>query len=207
MQYTKEFLSRWELKKRERKSSKLICGVAINDADFAPAIHGDLHPAYCVWKNILTRCFTDDHLVRNSAYKNSTVSDEWLSFNSFYTWWKSNHVIGYHIDKDLLSSNNIYSSETCLFIPRWLNNFTLGKAAGRGDLMIGVSMSRKAGLFYSRICVDGKLVYIKSFKNEIDAHNSWLQAKKSLAIKKKPEMDAIDIRIYPRVVEIIEGLK
>lgn len=35
------------------------------------------------------------------------------------------------------------------------------------------------------------------------AHQSWKTAKLGIALERKPEMDDIDLRIYPNVVDVI----
>ena len=39
------------------------------------------------------------------------------------------------------------------------------------------------------------------------AHAAWLKRKLELALELKPKMDEIDLRIYPRVIEIINNSK
>jgi len=61
----------------------------------------------------------------------------WLSFMRFREWWTENHVDGWQLDKDLLVLNNkTYSPDACIYIPQWLNKFTVDAAAARGLLPI-----------------------------------------------------------------------
>lgn len=45
--------------------------------------------------------------------------------------------------------------------------------------------------------------YLGLFGSPEEAYCAWVNAKLDIALNRKPEMDDIDERIYPRVVEII----
>ena len=106
---------------------RLILGVGINDADYMAEIRVDgkrvVCPAYRAWKHILRRCYCDKFLSKNETYREVKVCDEWHIFTNFKKWWDDNHVSGWQIDKDLLTDSKEYSPESCLYVPRWLNNF------------------------------------------------------------------------------------
>lgn len=68
--------------------------------------------------------------------KDTTVSEEWKTLSNFIndlSGFDNALKAGYHLDKDLLSTNNVkhYSKDTCLIIPASLNRAlgltTLGK--------------------------------------------------------------------------------
>lgn len=202
---------------RNAKSSKdrkrLVLGVGYNDAPYKSQAYIDgvsvICPAYLCWSNLLKRRYSEPWLSAGKAYRGVTISDEWLSFSSFRDWWLVNQVDGWQIDKDILSNKNHYGKDECIFVPRWLNNFIEQREAGRGEFMIGVTYIKDRCRFQSR-CRNPhtlKSETIGYFKNEIDAHLAWRERKLAHAKSLKCEMDAIDLRIYGRVVSIIESAR
>lgn len=159
---------------------KMKYGVGINNADYLtqPRVNGKQIkcPVYVAWSGILMRVYYENKRKDNLAYADCKVYDEWLTFNNFREWYLKNHVDGYEIDKDLLlPKNKIYSPDTCIFVPAWLNSFTVDCGARRGKCLIGVTWNDKRGKFIAR-CHDPKT---KSKRTLVD----FLQNKKhTLAI-------------------------
>ena len=100
----------------------LVYGVGIDDIDGAKewGVNGKRHSFkyYRDWKNMLKRCYctTGDYL------GNVSVSESWLTLSNFKAWFEQNYVEGYVLDKDILSGE-VYSENTCLYIPKELNLF------------------------------------------------------------------------------------
>lgn len=192
---------------------KKIMGFGINDADYMvySTVNGMVFrcPAYVAWMAMLTRCFSDNFKEKFPTYRNVKVCAEWSSFMTFREWWLSNHVDGWELDKDLLTDDKIYSPSTCLYIPRWLNSFLSSSGASRGPYPIGVSMDLAAGKFVARCksSLSGGSGYIGKFDTEEDAYQAWLNRKLEIALELKPGMDAIDSRIYARVIELIKRIR
>lgn len=188
---------------------KLVCGVGINDADYVVQYRVSGRrlkcPAHMAWANMLDRCYNAKFHSRHPSYIGVTVCDEWLSFMSFRKWWIDNHVDGWHLDKDLLTDGREYSPEACIYVPQWLNKFTLDRALMRGDWPIGVSFHRPTGKFRARCRnpMNPRGYYIGVFADANEAHRAWLKRKLELAKELKDKMDEIDERIYQRVIEII----
>ena len=191
----------------------LVHGFGVNDADYnvQPSAEGGrvMCSAYKAWKCILNRCYSRKSQQEHPSYIGVTVCDEWRSFMAFREWWLENHVDGWQIDKDLLTDNRQYSPDNCIYVPAWLNVFANGNFAARGDFPIGVSYEKDRGLFeaYCNSPETGRKVKIGRFKNPEAAHLAWRSRKLEYAAQMKNEMDAIDDRIYPRVVEIINRAK
>lgn len=187
-------------------------GLGINDADYItnPAIDGKRVrcPAYATWAHMLDRAYCPKYQSNKPTYAGVTVFKEWLSFSAFRSWWITHQVDGWELDKDLLGDSREYGPESCIFVPQWLNKFTIDRAASRGNCPIGACWRKVAGK-YQAYCNHpfGKLEYLGYFTNADDAHAAWLARKLEIAAELKKHIDEIDVRIYPRVVEIIQSAK
>lgn len=190
----------------------LVCGVGLNDANYttAPSINGFcvVCPAYVCWRGIIKRSYDKRYIERYPTYSGVTVCDEWRSFMQFRAWWIENQVDNYELDKDLLSGDKVYSPSTCVFVPQWLNSFTLGRDSMRGEFPIGVHRHDN-GRFRARCnnVITGKVEHLGLYDDRYDACEAWRSRKLELAMELKPKMDDIDGRIYRRVVEIIKSAK
>jgi hypothetical protein len=104
-----------------RCQRKSIFGVGINNADYiTQPCAGKFRltdPAYKAWKLMMSRCYNGKvHGVR-PTYIRATVCEEWREFMTFRAWWISNHIDGFHLDKDLLlAGNKEYSPNKCIFM-------------------------------------------------------------------------------------------
>ncbi len=191
----------------------LVSGVGVNDADYMTTTKIDglsvRCPAYSAWKCMLNRCYSEKSIATHPTYSGVKVCSEWLMFECFRAWWLLNFVDGWEIDKDIIGNGDLYSSESCIFVPSWLNSFTLDCGSARGEFPIGACFDTSSGSFVSR-CMNpktGSSDYLGRFSNPIDAHNAWLSRKLLHASDMKNEMDEIDLRIYDRVVAMILSSK
>lgn len=88
-----------------------------------------------IWRHIHERCNS------NKVYEKVTVCKEWLNYYKFLEWvWsnKSNYNPDEYqqIDKDILQWNSeykIYSPDTCVFIPTYLNKYLSGFSKRTGN--------------------------------------------------------------------------
>lgn len=208
-------LSAWESIPASNKSKafrKRILGVGVNDVDFVTEtkINGKraTHPAMIVWNAMLTRAYSPRYLETRPTYTGVTVCKEWLSFSAFLGWWHKNQVEGWHLDKDILTDTKMYAPESCIYIPQWLNSLLNDHGHQRGPYMLGVSI-KSNGRFSSRCNnpITAESEWLGTFDYETAAHRAWRKRKLEHAETLKPDMDAIDIRIYPRVVEIIKAMR
>ena len=182
------------------KPKKLVLGVGINDAHYvtqrweeAGYVDGKrkqklvwVCPYYCTWSGMLKRCYSAKWQDKNPAYKGCSVSDDWLTFSNFKSWMSEQDFEGKHLDKDLLfEGNKTYSAETCVFVTREVNNFTIDRGASRGEWLIGVSLHKQTGKFQSRCCnpFTKKQEHLGHFTCEQEAHQTWLKRKLELSHK------------------------
>jgi len=206
-----------DLIRKERKANRketVLYGSCINDSDYnvSKRVNGVdvLCPAYKAWHSMVSRCYSKSVQASQTTYKDVIVCNEWLRFMEFRSWWIVNNVDGWHLDKDIIGfRNKEYSPESCIYIPSWLNTFTIGCDSTRGEFPIGVDYHKKSNSFRSRCRnpANGSREEITGFKTPEDAHLAWRARKLELALELKPLMDEIDQRIYARVVEIINNAK
>ena len=190
-----------------------VYGVGVNDSESATNIKIDgvlvCCKAYQMWHDLLRRCYCQKLQEQHQTYIGVSVCDDWIKFSSFREWWLRNYIEGYHLDKDLLSDSRAYSPETSTFVPSNINTFIIDCGATRGDLPIGVTGVSGCNVYTARCSnqITGKREYLGCFKTAEEAHLAWRSRKLELALELKPKMDEIDLRIYPRVVEIINNAK
>lgn len=199
--------------KRALSCRKSVCGIAVNDVKFTTCIsvNGKTinHPAYDIWSAMINRCYSEKGRIKNPTYNDVTVCDEWLRFSAFFSWWKENHVDGYHMDKDLLTDSREYSPSTCVFVTRRINNFLLDSRAAKGDLPTGCSMRANNKKIRVRVGnpITGRRESLGDYSNEAEAMQAWVERKVEIANELKGEMDSIDLRIHPRVIELINRMR
>ena len=180
------------------KTRKLVCGVGINNADYAVVkfetigyVNDKLKqkliwscPFYRVWKSMLERCYSIKTQERSPTYNGCSVAEEWLTFSVFKNWMMTQDFEGNQLDKDLLfEGNKVYSPETCVFVTQTVNLFTCDRGASRGEWLIGVYWDKGANKFRSQ-CGNPftkKPEHLGYFTCEQEAHQAWLTRKLELA--------------------------
>ncbi|MGL4756216.1 MAG: hypothetical protein ACRCXB_28015 [Aeromonadaceae bacterium] len=191
---------------------KLVRGFGVNDADYivCPTVNGKqvMCQAYMAWMNMLNRCYSEKLHASRPTYVGVTVCEEWKSFMAFRAWWLGNQVDGWELDKDLIGDGTVYSPESCIYVPGWLNTFTTDSGASRGDCPIGVRFHKQSGKYQARCSHPfGRHESIGLFSDKLVAGQAWMNRKLEIAEELKPKMDEIDARIYQRVVEIISRMQ
>ena len=177
---------------------KLVCGVGINDADYAVVkfetigyVDGKQRrklvwtcPYYSAWASMLKRCYSVKTQERQPTYAGCTVSDEWKTFSNFKSWMEKQDWQDKQLDKDILSEcNKVYSPETCAFVSGMVNNFAIDPGAMRGEWLIGVNWDKRTNKFLTR-CRNPftkKQEHLGLFTCEQEAHEAWLKRKLELA--------------------------
>lgn len=153
------------------KKSSLYGGLGINDLTRKDRI--------CVkhWRNMMNRCYGESYQKRNTTYIGCTVCDEWHIASNFKKWFDKNYVEGYVLDKDIIiKGNKVYSPESCCFVPEYINNLLLRRQNDRGELPIGVTITRN-GKYYVRVYKYGKACVVGTFTSKKDAFNAYKKAK------------------------------
>lgn len=148
---------------------KKVYNVGINDSDYNVQLRvgGKIIwrcPFYTKWTNMLKRCYGGYD--KRVTYDNCKVCNEWLIFSNFKSWMERHDWYDKHLDKDLLGKD-IYSPETCVFIPNEMNSFMKSSRNVHG-LPTGVTRNVNGSL-YARIIINGKNVYLGKFETVEDA--------------------------------------
>lgn len=128
---------------------KSICGIGyIGEGNIKTWSNGKATKEYQVWKNMIQRCYGAEKNKNKKAYIDCTVADEWLCFMAFAKWYQENYyeIKGFRteLDKDILvKGNRAYSPETCLLVPKLINQLFIKQNSIKKDLPIGVVFKDK----------------------------------------------------------------
>lgn len=185
------------------KKSILHENGCINDANYKVSLYKTENgkqtcywvcPIYQKWSSMLKRVYDPTYHETRPTYTGISVCDDWKLFSTFKKWIEGlpiniEHIDKLALDKDLLSATKIYSPETCLLIPDYINNAFRISAGSRGSLPLGVSLDRN--VYKSSIRVFGKLKNLGRYKTPDEAHRAWQLGKISyindLILKYKTE--------------------
>lgn len=157
----------------------LVHGIGVNDVGgrTCTLIGGKrvMCEYYCRWKAMLRRVTT------LTNYKDCKVCEEWLIFSNFKAWMKEQDWKGKHLDKDLLKGGGtLYSPHTCMFVPQYVNSIV--RCFNNRNGVTGVYKD-KSGKFRVCVYIDNKQYYGGTFRDKIDAQNSWVDLKRDLVLK------------------------
>lgn len=165
--------------------------------------------SYKVWNDMIRRCYpiTDKDKEKFKAYEGCYVCDEWLNYQNFAKWYELNiyHIDGevMQLEKDILiKGNKCYSPDTCTFVPRPINNLLIKSNSIRGDLPIGVTLSKKTKKPYRLLCiVNGKQKLLGTFDNINEAFNAYKEFKENYIKEKANEYkDKIPDKVYQALI-------
>ena len=181
--------------------SPSVYGVGITGTKYPITIDGVKTKEYGLWKDMLTRCYSDTYQKKQPTYEGCKVSENFKSYEYFYEWCNSQvgfDVKGFDLDKDLLiKGNKVYSENTCIFIPREINTLLVKRKASRGKYLIGVYWSKTANAFVAHVKSKGKSKHLGYFTTEIEAFNTYKTAKEAFVKEQANKWKGkIDVRAY-----------
>ena len=183
------------------KKRKLVYEAGVNDADYVVQVTEYIEerllngrkkqklvwicPYYSRWKGMLVRCYSKNLQDKYPTYKGCTVCVDWLTFSNFRKWMITQVWEDKQLDKDLLKEGNkIYSPETCVFVSREVNVFTIASGKTRGEYLIGCCCWDKQAKKFMTQCSNPftkKREYLGLFNTELEAHLAWKKRKHELA--------------------------
>ena len=179
-----------------------VHGVGVLGTKYPIKVNDVKTKEYELWKSMLKRCYSDTCKKKQPTYEGCEVSDNFKSYEYFYEWCQKQigfNKEGWQLDKDLLTKGNkVYSEDSCIFIPREINQILVKSTASRGKYLIGVCWDKTKKAFKASVNKNkGKQAYLGLFNTELEAFNAYKIAKEAF-IKEQANKwkDKIDIRAY-----------
>lgn len=175
---------------------KPLYGVGINDADY-PVYKTELVgfntkgrpvrrsvwkcPYYAAWAGMIRRAYSREF----PTYLSVSVVEDWKLFSNFKAWMEVQDWEGKELDKDIIQrEGNVYSENTCAFVPRYLNMVLVGCKEKQGIYPLGVSFrqptNQMVGAYmkpYQAACGGNKSKYIGTYFTVEEAHKAWQETK------------------------------
>lgn len=163
--------------------------------------------SYQIWQKMMQRCYDTKFHNKQPTYSDVYICEEWMLYENFKKWFDDNY---YKIDDEemcldkdiLIKGNKIYSSETCVFVPKRINNLFTKRQNDRGKYCIGVTYHKRLGRFIARCNILNGRAHIGCYDTEIEAFNAYKIFKetyiKSIAEKYK---NKIPEKLYKAMME------
>jgi len=147
------------------------------------------HKAYNTWCSMIERCYATSE--RTPTYKGTSVSEEWLNFQTFAKEYDElSEGVGFddlQLDKDLFSGKKRgreYSKVNCCLLPHAINTALqteelLGKTTGYPH---GVSFNKQTGKYRAQISKYGRNTYVGQYNSVQDAKVAYLKEKSAYVL-------------------------
>ena len=140
-----------------------VFGVGITGLEPTRDENGELLSSYTCWTAMLSRCYSAKYQEKHPSYIGCSVCDEWLYYSNFKNWYDNNYYEVENktsqLDKDvLIKGNKVYSPETCIFVPKFINTLFIKRQNDRGAFPIGVCYKKANKKYQAKLSVfkDGK---------------------------------------------------
>lgn len=180
-------------------------GVGICDRGKYKGIqNGKQTKVYTTWHSMIVRSYSKKTHKRLNTYKNCSVVDEWLYFQTFAEWFYKNYLDGYELDKDILiKGNKVYGPDTCCFVPKQINYLFVKSNKIRGKYPIGVHYCKYRNKYFGRVSIDG-FTKGKRF-DTIEESFNWYKERKEAEIKRKANKykDTITPECYNALINYV----
>lgn len=192
---------------------KPIYGFGINDAEYVTQPrYGKRCPYFDHWHSMLRRCYSENSKVRNPAYGDKTVNEEWKYFTAFKNWMQGQVWEGNALDKDILIYGNTeYSSKTCIFVPSYVNSFFSSVSTKKNDLPLGVHIKTKlkTNPYISQGVHENKRIHLGCSSTPLEAHRIWQKWKVNSAYEHRSrykEEACFDQRVDIKFEKVIQNI-
>ena len=190
-------------KSLEDRMKPTVYGVGClgGNLELKTSYNGKKCPIYNRWFSMLERCYSKKVHERFPTYVGCYTSDDFKDYSKWRKWYDNYQYKhdGWQLDKDLLvKGNKIYSSETCVFLPREINQILVKRTVSRGKYLIGVCWSKTNRAFMAQVNKNkGKSEHLGFFNTEIEAFNAYKVAKESFVKEQADKYkDMLDPRAY-----------
>lgn len=183
-----------------------VYGIGVKGLEPTVDENGEQLNSYKCWCGMLKRCYSAKLQEKYPTYKGCSVSEEWLYYPNFKNWYDTNYYEinnkTSQLDKDILiKGNKIYSADTCVFVPSFINTLFTKRQKLRGAFPVGVCYKKANKKYMASLQVfkDGKSVkkYLGYFNTAEEAFEVYKQAKedyiKEIADNYK---DKIPVELY-----------
>jgi hypothetical protein len=181
----------WNFKRGLIKNvyDKAIYGVGFfGEGEYKSHLNGKRTKVYNTWIQMIHRSYSEKLQIKQPAYKGCSVVEEWHNFQNFAKWYEENYyeIEGQRmeLDKDILvKGNKLYSPDTCVFVPKAINNLLIKPSMKRETLPVGVSKSKEK---YQANCYNsssGKLEYLGVYDTKEEAFNAYKSYKEQYVKK------------------------
>ncbi len=161
----------------------LVHGVGVNDWRSPVNVNGKMINEYCLWADMLKRCFDEKYKQKYPTYQDVNCCSKWLSMTKFIedvSQMKGYGLDGWHLDKDiLLKGNKTYSKEFCCFVPKEVNYLLTKCDKARGEWPVGVNFYKARGKFQANLRINGKRKYLGLFASPEEAFQAYKVAKEA----------------------------
>ena len=156
------------------KNKKLVYNKGINNM-----LNMSNTTMYRTWITMLKRCYNNNNETYQT-YNKIYVCNEWLNLSNFSDWYNRNYIENFDMDKDLYIPNNlVYSSETCLFVPHYINMLITKNSRTLKHLAGVYKSGNKYACSYK---YNGKQIYLGTYNTEYKAHQAYIKAKQDLLV-------------------------
>ena len=161
-----------------------VCGVGcIGIGEFKSRDeNGKKTKCYTTWKGMHERCYDPKCQEKHPTYKGCTVDKRWHNYQEYAKW----HIENYYeiegqimtLDKDILcKGNKVYSAETCIFVPQFINSLFTKSNKIRGEYPIGVY--KQGDKFKAQLNKGKDNQHLGTFNTAIEAFQAYKQAKET----------------------------
>ena len=183
-----------------------VYGVGITGLEPTRDKNGEQLDSYMCWINMLSRCYSSKYQEKRPTYKGCYVSEGWLYYHNFKNWYDDNYyeIDGKtsQLDKDvLIKGNKIYSPNTCVFVPNFINKLFTKRQNRRGAFPVGVYYDKTNKKYKAQLSIfkDGKSVVknLGYYNTPNDAFEVYKQAKEEYIKEIADEYkDKIPAKLY-----------
>lgn len=145
----------------------LVYGVGVDDSP-----EGTEDAAHVTWVAMIKRVYHNPL----PTYVDCSVDPSWHLYSDFKQWFDLNHVVGYQLDKDILQpGNKIYSPDTCVFVPHFINQAVVLRRNPPKSGFHGVHAFTDR--WFARLSHKGETKDCETRVNALEAHCDWQRMK------------------------------
>ena len=183
-----------------------VYGVGITGLQPTRDENGKKTNSYVCWNRMLQRCYSAKYQEKQPTYIGCSVCDEWLYYPNFKNWYDKNYYEinnqTSQLDKDIIiKGNKVYSPDTCVFVPQFINSLFTKRQNDRGDFPVGVCYHKRDKKYQASLSIfkDGKstVKHLGCFDTADEAFEVYKQAKEDYIKEVADEYkDKIPVELY-----------